>query len=72
MKNTFKFRSHLTTGGENLAQPATFLPGARATARLAPAVFSPEMKHLPVFGTFLTFTMAKNMMAQPLLKGGLQ
>jgi hypothetical protein len=72
MKNTFKFRSHLTTGEENLAQPAPFLPGEHTSARLIPAVFQPEMKHLPVFGTFLTFTMAKNMMAQPLLKGGLQ
>jgi hypothetical protein len=72
MKTTFEFRSHLTEGGENLTQPATFLPGQSAVARSAKGFYLPKMNHLPAFGGILTFNPAKNVLAQPLLKGGLQ
>ena len=72
MNRTFQFRVHLTTSGEILAQPVTFLPGAGAVVRSAGSEMLPEFTHLPVFRGVLTFNQGKNMMAQPLLKGGLQ
>ena len=72
MKKSFQFRSQLQAGRENLAQSATFLPGQSATARSAGEIFQSELSHLPAFGALLNFNPAKNGLAQPLLKGGLQ
>ena len=72
MKTAFEFRSRLLSNGETLTQPATFLPGKETSVRLAREIFFPKLKHLAGFRGFLTINHEKNMMARPLLKGGLQ
>jgi hypothetical protein len=72
MKTRFDFRSQLVLDGENLTQSATFLPGQSGHGPLAKENFLQKSQYLPDFGGFHRFNPAKNTMAQPLLKEGLQ
>jgi hypothetical protein len=72
MKSAFQFRVSVARSGEILTQPATFLPGESRATRPATGFFRQNLNHLPIFGGVLNFSPAINVMAQPLLKGGLQ
>jgi len=72
MKNNFPVRACVTTGGEILTRPATFLPGEPAVPHSAEGFPRQNLRYLPVFHGLFNFNPTKNMMAQPLLNGGLQ
>jgi hypothetical protein len=72
MKNTLKFRSHLTLGGEILAQSATFLPVKTGRWPASGEICPPETLDLAGFLPVLTFNRKNLTVAQPLLKGGLR
>jgi hypothetical protein len=72
MKNLFQFHPHPPAGGENLAQPATFLPGQLVPVRTAQEFYRSKLADLAVFCGILNYNPAKNGLAQPLLNGGLQ
>ena len=72
MNHSFQFRAHPAPRGEILTQPATFLPGKESAAHLAAAISPLKLTYWPVFRHFLTINPETNMMARPLLKGGLQ
>jgi hypothetical protein len=68
MKTALQFRSRLAFGGEILAQPATFLPGATLRPAADLEIFTPELQHLAGFLPVLNFNRKKMTLAQPLLK----
>jgi len=72
MKPPVEFRSHLTLGGEILAQSATFLPVKTGRRPASGEICPPELPDLAGFLPVLTFNRKNLTVAQPLLKGGLR
>jgi len=72
MKATFPFRASVTSGGEILTQPATFLPVEPGRLRTGGEFFLAELRHLAGFLPVLNFKPENFTVAQPLLKGGLR
>jgi hypothetical protein len=68
MKETFPFRASLTSGGEILTQPATFLPVQPGRLRPGGEFFLAERRHLTSFLPVLDFKPENSTVAQPLLK----
>jgi len=72
MKTNFPVSASATTGGEILTRPATFLPGQPAMPHPAPQLRRQNVDNSAGFCGIFNFNPTNNMMAQPLLKGGLQ
>ena len=72
MKETFPFRASVTSGGEILTQPATFLPVEPGRLHAGGGIFLAELRHLAGFLPVLNFKPENFTVAQPLLKGGLR
>jgi hypothetical protein len=72
MKKTFQFRAYVTSGGEILTRPATFLPVEPGRLRAGGEFFLAELRHLAGFLPVLNFKQENFTVAQPLLKGGLR
>jgi hypothetical protein len=72
MKKTFQFRAYVTSGGEILTRPATFLPVEPGRLRAGGEFFLAELRHLAGFLPVLHFKQENFTVAQPLLKGGLR
>ena len=68
MKKTCQFRSRLASGGEILAQSATFLPVESGRRRAGREMFLPEIRHLLGFPAIFNFNPENFTVAQPLLK----
>ena len=69
MKRThFHFRSQLASGGEILAQQATFLPVQTAGPRAGEEIYTSELLDLAGFLPILNFNRKNLTVAQPLLK----
>jgi hypothetical protein len=68
MKNHFQFRSRLASGGEILAQQATFLPVQTARPHPGEDIYTSELEHLASFLPIFNINGKKFMVAQPLLK----
>jgi len=72
MKTAFNFHSRLAFSGENLSQPAHFLPGNRTKTASNGGLFVDGLTHLPIFSGVFHFYSENPTMAQPLLKGELR
>ena len=69
MKRThFHFRSRLASGGEILAQQATFLPVQTAGTHAGEEIYTSEFVHLAGFLPIFNFNGKNFTVAQPLLK----
>ena len=72
MKTIFSICAGVPLSGEILTQPETFLPGKLAAGHLPQRMPGQYPQVLPAFRGGFDFNPGKNMMAQPMLNGGLQ
>jgi hypothetical protein len=72
MKKSCQFHSRLASGGEILAQSATFLPVEPARPAPDGHIYQPEMQHFAGFLPVFNFNRKNLTVARPLLNGGLE
>lgn len=68
MNTSFQFRSRLASGGEILAQQATFLPVQTGCTPAREQIYASELEYLAGFLPVFNFNGKKFTVAQPLLK----